>query len=582
MADSSLQDRLRDHAKAFDGLLSLIPAKMYYGEDTSDQWKKEKQTKQEAAAARRAKLDPDSALNRNAKEVMDERAKSKRKLRQMEHDENGPDENGPDEEVYEPITGVDAEKPLEGLKKKNPETPQKKPKTNGDVEAEGDDEDQGEAEGSADTPKLSKKEEKRAAKREKRAEKKAEKKSTQETDEAQTPAKATAKTSAKTSAKNATETASTPASKPPKNKKVAKEAATPSKPKPTPSKSHEAKANHSDNVDDDMQDQTESLGPSLDFSGLQREDDGSAVSAPDSEPHSPTFDSNETANGIQPASAELASTTTSISSAAPSEKPKHLKIPADTTALRARLAAKIEALRAARKADGTNGKPIRTRQELIEARRAKEAQRKAHKKELRKLAKDEEQRKREEALASNSPGVMSPNVSLDDASGGFTFGRVAFADGSQMSHDLSYILNRGKKKGPSDPKTALLKVQNEKKRLEELDAEKRNDIEEKEAWLNARRRVEGEKIHDDESMLKKAVKRKEVAKKKSEKAWQERATGVAQSQRERQKKREDNIKQRREDKLLRRSGKKKKGGAGKKKGGRPGFEGSFGVGGKRK
>ena len=30
-----LQDRLRDHAKAFDGLLSLIPSKMYYGEDTS-------------------------------------------------------------------------------------------------------------------------------------------------------------------------------------------------------------------------------------------------------------------------------------------------------------------------------------------------------------------------------------------------------------------------------------------------------------------------------------------------------------------------------------------------------------------
>lgn len=30
-----LQERLRDHAKAFDGLLSLIPSKMYYGEDTS-------------------------------------------------------------------------------------------------------------------------------------------------------------------------------------------------------------------------------------------------------------------------------------------------------------------------------------------------------------------------------------------------------------------------------------------------------------------------------------------------------------------------------------------------------------------
>lgn len=31
----AIQDRLRDHAKAFDGLLSLIPAKYYYGEDNS-------------------------------------------------------------------------------------------------------------------------------------------------------------------------------------------------------------------------------------------------------------------------------------------------------------------------------------------------------------------------------------------------------------------------------------------------------------------------------------------------------------------------------------------------------------------
>ncbi|KAL7814777.1 SURF6 domain-containing protein [Trichoderma gracile] len=572
MADSSLQDRLRDHAKAFDGLLSLIPAKMYYGEDTSDQWKKEKQTKQEAAAARRAKLDPDSALNRNAKEIMDERAKNKRKLREMEQDENEP------EESYEPVTGVEAEKPLEGLKRKNPDTPQKKPKTNGDAEAEGNAEAQDEAQDVEATPKLSRKEEKRAAKREKKAEKKAEKKLKQESGEAATPAK----TPAKTPVKEATETTSTPASKKQKNKKAAKEAATPSKPQPTPSKSQDVNAKDSDKLDEVMQDQADGLDPSLDFSSLQREDDGSAVSAPDSELHSPTFDSTETSNGTQPTTTELASTSTSISSVAPSEKPKHLKIPADTTALRARLAAKIEALRAARKADGTNGKPIRTRQELIEARRAKEAQRKAHKKELRQLAKEEAQKKREEALASNSPGVMSPNISLDDAAqGGFAFGRVAFADGTQMSHDLGYFLNRGKKKGPSDPKTALLKVQHEKKRIEELDAEKRQDIEEKETWLNARRRAEGEKIRDDEALLKKAVKRKEAAKKKSEKAWKERATGVAKAQHEKQKKREDNIKQRREDKLLRRSGKKKKGGA-KKKGGRPGFEGSFGVGGKRK
>jgi hypothetical protein len=29
------QERLRGHAKVFDSLLSLIPAKLYYGEDTS-------------------------------------------------------------------------------------------------------------------------------------------------------------------------------------------------------------------------------------------------------------------------------------------------------------------------------------------------------------------------------------------------------------------------------------------------------------------------------------------------------------------------------------------------------------------
>jgi len=33
-ADSN-QERLRSHAQAFDGLLSLIPAKYYYGDDNS-------------------------------------------------------------------------------------------------------------------------------------------------------------------------------------------------------------------------------------------------------------------------------------------------------------------------------------------------------------------------------------------------------------------------------------------------------------------------------------------------------------------------------------------------------------------
>ncbi|KAM5352073.1 hypothetical protein ACJ41O_004796 [Fusarium nematophilum] len=552
MAESSLQDRLRDHAKAFDGLLSLIPAKIYYGEDTSNQWNKKKQTKQEAAAARRGKLDPDSEMNRNAKEVMDERAKNKRKLREMQQEDDADDDEWED---YEPVPGVDSEKPGEGLKSKTPEA-NKKQKL---------DDDNSEAKATAEaTPsKLSRKEEKKAAKREKKKEKKTDKKTKKSE-------------GLETGRDDTTALTATPKSQKQTVKKEAKSSAAKTKKQKT-------------EVETEVQDETparygDSEVQPMDLSGLEKGDEASGNSSLESEPHSPTFDTNDSSSA--PAETlEPASTTTSVSSTIPpSEKPKHIKIPADTSALRARLAAKIEALRAARKADGPDGKPIRTRQELIESRRRKQELRKAHKQELRKQAKLEEQRKREEALASSSPGVMSPAVELDENASNFTFGRVAFGDGAQLSRDLSYVVSQGKKKGPSDPKTALIKVQNQKKRLQELDPEKRADIADKEVWLTARRRAEGEKIRDDEALLKRAVKRKETAKRKSEKAWRERSDGVKLAQKEKQRKREENLRKRRDDKMLGKAGKKKKksGAGGAKKKGRPGFEGSLGVGGRKK
>lgn len=303
-------------------------------------------------------------------------------------------------------------------------------------------------------------------------------------------------------------------------------------------------------------------------------------SSTSSEPQSPTFDAPDALTQA-PSQTEAASTTTSVSSAVPpSDKPKHIKIPEDTSAFRERFAERLAALRAARKADGPDGKPIRTRQELLEQRRQKQAQRKEHKKEMRRVTKLEEDRKREEALKANSPSVMSPGDELDEAAGAnFSFGRVAFGDGAQLSHDLSYVLNREHKKGPSDPKTALLKVQNEKKRLAALDPEKRKEIEEKETWLTARRRAEGEKIRDDETLLKKAVKRQDRTKRKSEKEWKERKHAVDSGIKARQKKREENIRKRKEDKKLGKMGKKKSGPTKKKN--RPGFEGRFGGGGKK-
>ncbi|KAB5526335.1 surfeit locus protein 6-domain-containing protein [Coniochaeta sp. 2T2.1] len=550
MAEASLQDRLREHSKAFDGLLSLIPAKMYYGEDTSDQWKKKKQTKAEAKAAKRSKLDPDSELNKNAKEVMDERARNKRKLRDMQEPESSEDEQ---DDVSLDLD-VEKEKPGEGLKKAAPapeaeteEPDSKKPKLDEDAQPEAELSERAKA-------KLDKKLAKQKKKEEKESKKKAKK-------SAEEPAEDGA------DAQPAEEDQPAPEKKDKQKSKKTKDAVI-----------HESTESDPTRDEDGEMEQ-------ISVPGLVDEEDQNrdAPSTSSSTPHSPVFD---TAAAISaPSSVEAASTTTSLASAvAPSEKPKHIKIPTDTTALRARLAARIEALRAARKADGSDGKPILTRSELIEERRRKQAQRKAHKKELRLKAKQEEDLKREEALASarNSPGggLMSPVIPLnDDVETSFAFGRVAFGDGTTLSRDLTYEKEAGPTKKKLDPKSALAKVEAQKRRLAELDDDKRKDVLEKETWLAARRKAEGEKVRDDEGLLKKAVKRKEKAKQKSEKEWKERKAGVAKGIHDRQKKREANLQARRDGKGQKG---KKKSGPTKKKAARPGFEGSFSVGGKKK
>lgn len=489
---------------------------------------------------------------------MDERARNKRKLREMQAED---DADSQEEELDDELDlDVEKEKPGEGLKKKveAEESAAKKPKLTEEGEER------------VLTEKAKAKLEKKAAKKAKKEEEKAGKKGKKtETEEAQ-PAEDASNEPAEDDEAAA---ASVPAPAQTKAKKHSKKAA--------------QEAIRPSTEEDPSPPSADANMEPIHITGLVHEDAPSTSAA--STPHSPVFDTappNIATGKLNPSSVDSAAT--SIASAvAPSEKPKHIKLPTDTTALRARLAAKIEQLRAARKASASDGKPIRTRQELIEERRAKQAQRKAHKKELRLKAKAEEERKREEALASarNSPGgsVMSPMVGLDDdVETSFSFGRVAFADGTTLSRDLAYEKDAVDKKRKPDPKSALLKLEAQKKRLAALDEDKRKEVLEKETWLSARRKAEGEKVRDDEGLLKKAVKRKEKAKKKSEKEWKERTAGVAKGIRERQVKREENLRKRREEKGGK--GKKKKaGGGGAKKKGRPGFEGSFGVGGgKRK
>jgi hypothetical protein len=256
--------------------------------------------------------------------------------------------------------------------------------------------------------------------------------------------------------------------------------------------------------------------------------------------------------------------------------------PAEKDALLARLRAKIEAHKRARNADGLNGQPAKNRQELIEARRLKAEKRKAHKKELRQQEKEQSKKAEMEAHLAELRGSPSIGSDMFGSRAGsqsppttnFAFGRVAFSDGQRTSSDLSQIVANGKKKGSSDPKAALQAAEKKQARLNSFDESKRADIEQKDLWLNAKKKVHGERVRDDTSLLKKTLKRKEKTKAKSEKEWNERIEGVSKSQEVRQKKREGNIAKRKEEKGSKGKGKGTKKTAPKKKK-RPGFEGSF-------
>ena len=239
-----------------------------------------------------------------------------------------------------------------------------------------------------------------------------------------------------------------------------------------------------------------------------------------------------------------------------------------------RLEARLSELRAARKADTPDGRPARNRQELLEMRRKKEEERRTQKKEQRRKAREEEARKQQEEIARRfSPGgsgslLASPRSPMEP-SNNFSFSRVAFGDGAQADAALSSVMEQRRHKGPADPATALKAAQGKMSRLSGLDEGKRKDIEEKDMWLNAKKRAHGERVRDDTSLLKKALKRQEGTKKKSEKEWQGRLEGVAKGQEFRQRRREDNLRKRKEEKGSK--GKKSK----SKKVKRPGFEGSF-------
>lgn len=493
-----------------------------------DQWKRKKQTKEQAREAKRAKLDPESA--KTAKDVMDENARKRKR-------EDGTLESESSDEEF------GSEIPREGLNRGDKVKKQKQAEK-------------------SDASSTAKSEEAEARKKEKE-EKKAQKKAAQKE-----------KKKAKETARKEKQT------KDQEQADSSNESTEKSKPEPNGVPTEPAASDNEDG--DDLAGEAAEEGFSVDFTE-QPEHPSSASSARDS----PGFDASNPQSGSSSISSIVPP---SASADAKSSEPKPLKTTPEE--LKQRLQKRLDELRAKRHADGLNGKPARNRQELIEARRQKAEQRKTHKKELRQKAKEEEQRKKDEAMARRfSPGgsgsllasPRSPAESVGSSSNNFAFGRVVFPDGQHTDASLANVRDQPKKHGPTDAAAQLKVAEAKKARLAEMDPEKRAELEEKDRWLNAKKRAHGERVRDDTSLLKKALKRKESAKKKSEREWKDRLDTVARMKDQRQSKREENLRKRREEKGNKGSKGKKAAGAGKKKA-RPGFEGSFKakVGGKKK
>lgn len=223
--------------------------------------------------------------------------------------------------------------------------------------------------------------------------------------------------------------------------------------------------------------------------------------------------------------------------------------------LRARLAAKIESMRTKRKAPGSgvDGAP-RSRDAILEARRKKEASRSERKK-----AEKEARKEAQKVDVADDGDVADEPSSLDsvegsdeedeeenDANDGLSFGKVSLGDGELLTADGTVrSVRRGKQQ---DTKSALQAALNKKARLAALPSEKQSKITNSDVWHKALLQADGTKVRDDVTLLKKAVKRKEGIKKKSEKEWKERLSSIAKSKALRQKNREQNLKDRRESK----------------------------------
>lgn len=559
-----------------------MPAKHAFAEDNSDQWQRKKQTPEQKKAARLAKLDP--ANWKSAKDVYDARSAEAAKKRKRE---DGDADNDVDEQQGDQVPPS----------KKQKSDGKKKVLSDRKITEKGVDE-------AIENPNLKKKLKKRANRLEKNQKER-------ERREAELAKSQNAEQDISIDMTGANE--SVPDNKPDSKsskKEENKQKQSESAPMQEASKPIKISKKDSKTAPGTVKASKQDLAAEEETSELPDEEDWESESDQDDEENQDEDSDQEMSDAASTATSSEAmpdilspvhdSASSSVSSiqppaqtqdvkpkskaqkqaATPSESAnvKPVQSEAEREAARQRLQSQISQFRSQRKADS---KPVQTRAELLEQRRRKEAERKAAKKEQRRKEKEEEARKQDEEIARRfSPGgsvtgsllgsPRSPMIDDDSGANAFTFGRIAFADGSSFDPTTKQAADAKKRKGPSDTASALKAAQAKQGRIAGLDDEKKADIAEKDMWLNARKRAHGEKVKDDTSLLKKALKRQDKEKKKSETEWTKRTEGVQAAQDAKQKRRTENLQKRKEEKGSKGS-KVSKG----KKPKRAGFEGSF-------
>ncbi|KAI9593467.1 surfeit locus protein 6-domain-containing protein [Syncephalis fuscata] len=151
-------------------------------------------------------------------------------------------------------------------------------------------------------------------------------------------------------------------------------------------------------------------------------------------------------------------------------------------------------------------------------------------------------------------------------------------DGVNMEGDFNFVRFQfgEQKRRVTRPEHALQKIEKNKEKLEQLkqeDPSKATELEDQVHWQRAVKLARGEKLRDDEQLLRKTIKRTAEQKKKSEKEWSERTKTIQDQKDQRQKKRNDNLQARIDSKKNKGSKKQQLKSKVKKTPQRPGFEG---------